>query len=170
MTTLLIILGIIGGIIVLSFISHLVKLQSRKSEFKDWKVGDLLILKSTSDEFYEIKKEGKSMVRVLGWTQYNLYLEIDGSTRQCSWDCFKDNKSAVWRRNYENCKSTMGVEPGFEPSVTDSSSTSFSGQKIDGKPIETMSETECQVYLKKAIEEEDYRTAELIRKRLENFR
>jgi hypothetical protein len=168
MTTLLIISGIIGGIIVLSLISHLVKLQSRKSEFKDWEVGDLLILKSSSDEYYEIKKTGKSMARVLGWTEYNLYLEIDDSTRQCSWDCFKDNKSAVWRRNYQNCKSVMGIEPGFKPNLTNSSS--FSGEKIDGKPIETMNETECQVYLKKAIEEENYKTAELIRKRLENFR
>jgi hypothetical protein len=33
-----------------------------------------------------------------------------------------------------------------------------------------MSEIECEVYLKKALEEEDYDTAELIRKRMEKFR
>jgi hypothetical protein len=168
MTILLVILGVIVGLFLLSFFIHQGKLQSRKSEFKDWKVGDLLILKSTSNEYYEIKKSGKSMAKVLGWTEYNLYLEIGDSTHQCSWDCFKDNKSAIWRRNYENCKSAMGVEPGFKPGVSDSSS--LSGKEYDGKPIELLTEVECEVYLKKAIEDEDYDAAELIRKRMEKFR
>lgn len=169
MTTLLIIAGIIVGLLLLSFLVHVVKLQIRKSEFKDWKVGDLLILESNSSELYEIKKLGKSMAKVVGWTEYHLYLEIGDSTRQCSWSCFKDNKSAVWRRNYDNCKSAMGVEPGFNSEVKDSSS-SLSGKKVDGKPIELLTEVECEVYLKKAIEEEDYDMAELIRKRMEKFR
>lgn len=170
MTTLLIILGVIVGIFLISFLTHLTKLNNRKSEFKDWKVGDLLILKSSSNEYYEIKKSGKSMARVLGWTEYYLYLEIDDSTHQCSWDCFKDNKSAIWRRNYDNCKSTMGVEPGFKPGVNDTSSSTLSGKQYDGKPIELLTEVECEVYLKKAIEDEDYDAAELIRKRMEKFR
>jgi hypothetical protein len=168
MTIVLIILGIIVGIFLISFSAHLTKLKSRKSEFKDWKVGDLLILRSNSQELYELQKLGKSMAKVVGWTEYNLYLEIGDSTRQCSWDCFKDNKSAIWRRNYENCKSTMGVEPGFKPGVNDISS--LSGKEYDGKPIELLTEVECEVYLKKAIEDEDYDAAELIRKRMEKFR
>jgi hypothetical protein len=170
MAILLIILGVIVGIFLISFSVHLAKLKSRKSEFKDWKVGDLLILESNSSEYHEIKKSGKSMARVLGWTEYYLYLEIDDSTHQCSWDCFKDNKSAIWRRNYENCKSTMGIEPGFKPGVSDTSSSTLSGKKFDGKPIELLTEVECEVYLKKAIEDEDYDAAELIRKRMEKFR
>ena len=170
MTTLLIILGVIVGIFFTSFLIHLTKLNNRKSEFKDWKVGDLLILDSTSNEHHEIKKLGKTMVRVFGWTEYYLYLEIGDSTHQCSWDCFKDNKSAIWRRNYENCKSAMGIEPGFKPSVSDASSLSFSGKKYDGKHIELLTEVECEVYLKKSIEDEDYDAAELIRKRMEKFR
>jgi hypothetical protein len=170
MTTLLIILGVIVGIFFTSFLIHLTKLNHRKSEFKDWKVGDLLILESNSSEYREIVKLGKSMTKVVGWTEYYLYLEIGDSTHQCSWDCFKDNKSAIWRRNYENCKSTMGVEPGFKPSVNDTSSSTLSGKKYDGKPIELLTEVECEVYLKKAIEDEDYDAAELIRKRMEKFR
>ena len=170
MTTLLIILGVIVGIFLISFLTHLTKLNNRKSEFKDWKVGDLLILKSSSNEYYEIKKSGKSMARVLGWTEYYLYIEIGDSTHQCSWDCFKDNKSAIWRRNYDNCKSTMGIEPGFKPGVNDTSSSTLSGKQYDGKPIELLTEVECEVYLKKAIEDEDYDAAELIRKRMEKFR
>jgi hypothetical protein len=33
-----------------------------------------------------------------------------------------------------------------------------------------MNEIECEVYLKQAIENEDYDTAELIKKRMEKFR
>lgn len=169
MTILLIILAIIVGFILVSFSIHLINLKIRRKEFKDWKVGDLLILKNSSTEHYEITKLGKSMAKVLGWTEDHLYLEIDNSTRQCSWDCFRDNKSAIWRRNYDNCKLAMGVDPGFNSGVRDSSS-SLSGKKVEGKPIELLSEVECEVYLKKAIENEDYDTAELIRKRMEKFR
>lgn len=168
MTTLLIILTIIAGLTVLFYFVHRMTLKSRKSEFKDWKVGDLLILKSSSTEHYEIQKLGRSMARVLGWTEYHLYIEIGDSTRKCSWDCFSDNKSAIWRRNFENCKSAMGVDPGFKPGVSDSSS--LSGKQVEGKLIELLTEVECEVYLKKAIENEDYDLAELIRKRMEKFR
>lgn len=169
MTILLIVLAIIVGFCLVSFSIHLINFKIRRKEFKDWKVGDLLILKTNSTEHYQITKEGKSMAKVLGWTEDHLYLEIDNSTRQCSWDCFSDNKSAIWRRNYDNCKLVMGVDPGFNSGVKDSSS-SLSGKKVEGKPIELLSEVECEVYLKKAIENEDYDTAELIRKRMEKFR
>ena len=41
---------------------------------------------------------------------------------------------------------------------------------IDGQPIETLSETMCEVYLKKAIAEENYELADKLRKRMERFR
>lgn len=41
--------------------------------------------------------------------------------------------------------------------------------KTNGKDISSMNETECQAYLNKAIEEEDYELAEKIRKQLEKF-
>lgn len=169
MTTSLIILTIIAGFFLISISMCSLKLKTRRKEFKDWKVGDLLILKNSSTEHYQITKLGKSMVKVLGWTEDHLYLEIDGYTRQCSWDCFSNNKSAIWRRNYDNCKLVMGVDPGFNTDVKDSSS-SLSGKKVEGKSIELLSEVECEVYLKKAIEDEDYDMAELIRKRMEKFR
>lgn len=40
----------------------------------------------------------------------------------------------------------------------------------NGKDISSMNETECQVYLNQALEEEDYELAEKIRKQLEKFR
>ncbi len=39
----------------------------------------------------------------------------------------------------------------------------------NGKDISSMNETECQAYLKQALEEEDYELAEKIRKQLEKF-
>jgi hypothetical protein len=78
------------------------------------------------------------------------------------------NKSATWRQNYEVAKKVMGCEPGFTGGVSESSKST--GKKIDGKPIDLMNEIECEVYLKKALDEEDYDTAELIKKRMEKFR
>ena len=43
------------------------------------------------------------------------------------------------------------------------------GGKTNGKDISSMNETECQAYLKQALEEEDYELAEKIRKQLEKF-
>jgi hypothetical protein len=42
--------------------------------------------------------------------------------------------------------------------------------KTNGKDISSMNETECQSYLTRAIEEEDYELAEKIRKQLNKFR
>ena len=42
--------------------------------------------------------------------------------------------------------------------------------KVNEKPVEMLNETECEAYLKKALEEEDYMLAEQIRKRLEELR
>lgn len=44
------------------------------------------------------------------------------------------------------------------------------GNKVNGKSIDDMNETECQAYLSKAIEDEDYELADKIRKRLEKYR
>jgi hypothetical protein len=77
------------------------------------------------------------------------------------------NKDDNWRQNYEEAKKVMGCDPAF-PNGVGTSSTSKGN--IDGKPIETMSEIECEVQLKLAIENEDYTLADNLRKRLERFR
>jgi hypothetical protein len=43
------------------------------------------------------------------------------------------------------------------------------GGKTNGKDVSSMNETECQAYLRQALEEEDYELAEKIRKQLEKF-
>ena len=168
MNVLLIVSGIVLGIIVLSFLFHLTKLNLRKLEYKDWVIGDKIIVKTDSSEYQYLKELGQSMGTVVGWNENNIYLKIGDSTHKCNWDCFGSNKSASWRRNYDECKKSMGVEPGFNAELGESKP--ISGKMIHGKPIEMLNEVECEVFLKMAIEEEDYDTAELIKKRMEKFR
>ena len=166
MTTLLIIVGILFGALLIGFLFHTIQLNSRKSEFKDWIVGDKLILKTSSVEYTKIQKLNQSLGNVVGWNVDNIYLKIGDTTHKCEWSCFDSNKSALWRRNYDECKKYMGVDPGFNAELGESNSKA----KIRGKTIELLSEVECEVYLMIAIDEEDYDTAELIKRRMEKFR
>jgi hypothetical protein len=168
MNGLLIFSGALLAGIVIGFIIFLIKHSSRKSEYKDWVVGDKIIVKSNSIEREYLQKAGLSMGILVGWNENNIYLKIGDSTVKSNWDCFNSNKSALWRRNYDECKKSMGVEPGFVPELGESKP--ISDKMIHGKPIEMLNEVECEVFLKKAIEEEDYDTAELIKKRMEKFR
>jgi hypothetical protein len=166
MTTLLIIVSVLFGAVLVGFLYHTVQLNSRKSEFKDWIVGDKLILKTNSSMYAAMQKLNQDLVDVVGWNENNIYLKIGDTTHKCEWSCFDSNKSALWRRNYDECKKYMGVDPGFNAELGESNSKA----KIHGKTIELLSEVECEVYLKIAINEEDYDTAELIKRRMEKFR
>jgi hypothetical protein len=152
------------------------KSRSRKAEYKDWKIGDKLVLDAyNGDTAYTVlKKSGKNYATLCGWSKNNIYVDVhDGNVYKIEWDELKLNKSALWRRNFEEAKEAMGVDPHFSADIeeSDRSSTPSSPKgTIDGKPIELLSEVECEVYLKKAIEEEDYQTAEALRKRIEHFR
>jgi hypothetical protein len=166
MTTLLIISGVILGIALIVWLSYEIKIKLRKEEFKDWVVGDKLILQTNTLEYHALKKTGADLAILVGWSEYNIYIKIGDSTHKCEWSCFDANKSAIWRRNYEECKTAMGKNPGFNAGLGESNSKA----KIHGKPIELLTEVECEVFLKISIEEEDYDTAELIKKRMEKFR
>jgi NACalpha-BTF3-like transcription factor len=56
-------------------------------------------------------------------------------------------------------------KPGFSPGLKTSTIL-----KVDDKPVETLTEVECEIYLKKALKEENYELADAIRKRAEKFR
>jgi hypothetical protein len=130
--------------------------SSREKEYSDWQVGDLISL-YRNDKLYT----------VLGWEQSGLYIEKDSSTHKIEWDQFHFNKSAIWRRNHQACEKAMGKDPGFAPGLGEKKN--ISGQ-VDGKPIELLTEIECQVHLKMAIETENYELAEKIRKQMEKYR
>ncbi len=142
---------IIGGVLILTW----VQVKNRKKETSDWQVGDKICI-SGKDDLY----------RVLGWYDEALYVEIEGIVHKLEWDRFKFNKSAIWRRNYKNCENYMnGVKPGFAPGLKTPSK-----MEIDGKPVELLTEIECQIHLKKALDSENYELAEAIRKQMEKYR
>lgn len=164
-----IILGVVLLILVLIGINGNVKDNRRRKKCKNWKVGDKLILSRVGDYGSILTKNHKEFAILKGWSLTDLYIDCGGgSTYKVDWDVLRDNKSDLWRQNYEEAKKVMGVNPGFTGDIGDESETI--GEKVDGKPVDLMSEIECEVYLKKAIENEDYDTAELIKKRMEKFR
>lgn len=172
MEVFLVFLGVITLILIGIVIIGKIVSANRKKEFKDWQKGDLLILKPSSKYSSILTKNGKDLAVLEGWTEDNLYIDCHaGYISKVSWDELSVNKSALWRRNYDEAKKVMGVDPGFSRVVSVSSVGKTSGGKTyDGKVIELLNEIECQVYLKKALEDEDFEVAELIKKRLEKFR
>ena len=91
-------------------------MNSRKSEFKDWIVGDKIILKPNSIEYFKIQKFhnpqiNQNLGNVVSWNEYNIYIKIGDMVHKCEWSWFDSNKSALWRRNYDECKNYVGVDP-----------------------------------------------------------
>ena len=178
MTTLdYILLGVLG-IVLLLVLRHYLKIQSRKRECGKWHTDDMLILdRYEGDDAYRVLKEsGKSYAILKGWSLDHLYVDVhDGNVYKIKWCEMKENKSALWRNNFNEAKKVMGTDPAFDAGVDQTernvgtTSHGISGT-VDGKPIELLSEVECEVYLKKAVETEDYKVAEQIRKRMEHFR
>lgn len=163
-----IVLGVILSVLMIIGVSGSIKDNNRKKKCKNWKVGDKLILSRYGDYSSILKQHRKEFAILKGWSLTDLYINCgDGSVYKVDWEVLRDNKSDLWRQNYEEAKKVMGVNPGFSGTIGESETT---GKKVDGKPVDLMNEIECEVYLKQAIENEDYDTAELIKKRMEKFR
>lgn len=162
---------IILGILILSIGSYFLKLKSRRNEYKDWEINDSLIL---NDWTYSslLKKNGKQYAKLRGWSENDLYINVgDDSVYKVDWNVLKVNKSALWRRNVKECEMAMGKKPAFSDKIEDGGVSSIdTGDKVDGKSIILLTEVECEAYLKKAIDNEDYDLAEKIRKQMEKYR
>jgi hypothetical protein len=163
-----IILGIVLLIVAMIGVGGSIQDKNRRTKCKNWKVGDKLSL-CRGDHYQILKNNNKEFATLEGWDLNNLYISCGNNmTYQVNWSVLNFNKSATWRHNYDEAKKVMGCEPGFTGGVSESSKST--GKTYSGKPIDLMTEIECEVYLKKALEEEDYDTAELIKKRMEKFR
>ena len=168
----MLVLGIILGIILLLVamigVGCSIQDKNRRARCKNWKVGDKLSLcKGRHNDILEHRKKEYAILK--GWDLENLYIDCgDNMVYQVNWSVMNFNKSAIWRENYENAKKVMGCDPAFSGGVGESST--LTNRIYCGKPIDTMNEIECEVYLKKALDEEDYETADLIRQRQEKFR
>lgn len=159
-------LGIVGGILFLVLFLKIMSRRVNKAFISDWKVGDVLIIKGT-DKYATLK----------GWTVDFVIAVYDGADyfRRIEMREVKHNKSAYWRKMYKDCEQTMGTKPNFNDKGmiyyhNPSKKNGKTGNVIDGKNIDLLSETECQVYLKLCLESEDYETAELIKKQMEKYR
>lgn len=162
-----IILGAILTILLAVVVGDYIQSKNRKKRCKDWQIGDKLIL-NRGDYHRELEKNKAEYAILKGWSLTDLYINCgDDFVHKVSWSCLHNNKSANWRQNYEEAKKVMGCDPQF-PNGVGTSSTSKGD--VNGKPIEVLSEIECEVQLKLAIEKEDYTLADKLRKRLEKFR
>ena len=163
-----IILGVILLIVSLIWVGGSIIDKNRRRRSKNFKIGDKLVL--SSGRHRRICEEKRKDFAILkGWDLEHLYIDCgDGMVYQVNWSVMNFNKSAIWRKNYEDAKNFMGCDPAFSEHVGDSSSVT--NRIYQGKPIDSMNEIECEVYLKKALEEEDYETADMIRQRMEKFR
>ena len=168
----MLVLGIIVGIVLLIIglfvIGGFIIDKNRRAKCKNWKVGDKLSLcKGRYNDILNNKRKEFAILK--GWDIKNLYIDCgDDMVYQVDWSVMAFNKSAIWRKNYDEAKKVMGCNPGFSNSVGEESEST--SKTYSGKPIDIMNEIECEVYLKKALDEEDYDTAELIKKRMEKFR
>lgn len=138
--------------------------EMRKKEFADWQIDDVI-------EFYN----RNDSIRVKAWsTEVIVYHEKD-LVKTLKWSEFLRNRSAYWRRLNEECKQAMKtdkdvvkVKVSFTSKEKDS--RNFSHPLLDGKAVELLTETECQVYLNLALQEEEFELAEAIKNRMVNFR
>ena len=162
-----IILGVVLTILLAIVVGDYIQNRNRKNKCKNWQIGDKLIL-NRGEYYNEVVKNNQEYAILKGWSLKHLYINCgDDYVHRVSWGCLNDNKSANWRQNYEEAKKVMGCDPQF-PNGVGISSTSKGN--VNGKPIEVLSEIECEVQLKLAIEKEDYTLADKLRKRLEKFR
>lgn len=165
---------IVGTIISVILLGLYISYRKDKKEMASWEIGDQIILYSSSKEYKELENAGRKYAILLGWTITHVFLDLgDNACTKCEHKIVGRNKSAHWRKNFDEAKGFMNKEPKFSRNLQGENSISLSSQKndfLDGKVLELLNETECEVYLKKAIDEENYQMAEKIRRRMEKFR
>lgn len=154
---------------VLSIIFGIVALvkKARVDEMSDWKVGDKLIIKSYGFLAAELKKNGADYGILVGWSKEEVLVDMGADyVKQISYSDIETNKSARWRRIENRCQNYMGEQRLHFNGRKKSTSDEF----FDGQDISTLNETQLNVYLKKALNEEKYEIANKIKKQLERFR
>jgi hypothetical protein len=150
------------------------KKTDKQKKFSNWLINDCLMLKEKTPEYDLLQKNGYNYALLKGWSEEAFYVSFDnnetGIITRCEWSVLQLNKSAYWRRNYEECVRDMGgIQPAFNPKIGNvkNDKTNESNEDLN---VELFNETQCQVYLKKAIDEENFELAARIRKRMEYFR
>lgn len=144
---------------------HLIKLKIRENFAKKFEINDLVKI-TTFNHDLDLKK----YYPVVGWNTHYFFINDDDKTYRCEWGDLDYNKSLEWRTHFLECEKFMGKTPGFDHKLNDNLETKVSNGNFHNVSINLMNETQCHTYLKLAIDEENFEAAELIKKRLENFR
>ncbi len=161
----------VGVAIIIAFVTYVLHSSKKVAEkTKDWKVGDLLILRSSFNE--KLREANQMYGELRAWDERYVYVRIGDSCSQYDYDEITHNKSLTWRQNYDDCEKFMGGQkPAFSRNIKQEEfGNGGSDKKIHGKHISELTETECQVYLKECIENEWYEKAEMIKKQMEKYR
>lgn len=162
------VITIISGIWLIKFVNSF----ERKQMSKGWKVNDVLILNYSnisSNLRDQLNRVNKTPL-LTGWNKSSVFIQVGNLVFEEKWKAIDANKSDTWRKNYETCKKYMGQDPTFSPNVIEDDEVKDSSEMIDGHEISTLNETMCQIYLKRALESENYELAEKLKNRLENFK
>lgn len=122
---------------------------SRRREARDWEIGDRVSV---------LMGMRAVEARLSGWCEDSVYFELDGKIASSGRFWVLCNKSALWRRCYNRCRSYMGRKPAFSPEAVEMA-----------RGVDTLTKEECAEYLSRCLENEDYETADLIRKRMERL-
>jgi hypothetical protein len=141
----------------LYFLNEGFKRSLRKKESSDWEIGDRIIAEIGSELWRAMSDPGDA-AELSGWDGESIYIKMDGSIHKFPWSSLKVNKSALWRRNHNKCKSYMGKDPGFGSSL-----------KAEYK-FKGFSKDQLKELLEKAILEEDYEKAESIKKAIKELK
>jgi hypothetical protein len=156
-----VIIGMFAFFFVIGFITN----QNRKRKMKSFKVGDVCQIRNI---------DGKTIyAKLSAWNSSHLFFQYEGGVFEQDWSDLKLNKSLKWRENYEDSVKAMnGQKPTFDPivSIKHESSTSDQIDPTFNKPLENLNETEANIALKHAIEQEKFEYAEKIRQHLTKFR
>jgi hypothetical protein len=161
----------VGVAIIIAFVTYVLHSSKKVVEkTKDWKVGDMLILHPSFNK--KLIESNQMYGELRGWDERYVYVRIGDSCSQYDYDEITHNKSLTWRQNYDDCEKFMGGQkPAFSRNIKQEEfGNGGSDEKIHGKNISELTETECQVYLKECIENEWYEKANMIKKQMEKYR
>jgi hypothetical protein len=165
-------IGVVIAIIIAIIVYVLNSSKRIVDKTKDWKVGDLLLLNPIFDKL--LKNANQKYGELRGWDENHVYIRIGNGVTQYDYNVIDFNKSLTWRQNYDSCEKFMkGQKPAFKGNIEQEEYCDGDGtvdEKIHGKYISELTETECQVYLKECVENEWYEKAEMIKKQMEKYR
>ena len=123
---------------------------------------------NTSSFYSRCRNNGKGYVILKAFSVNEVLVDFldregDSITVISHWD-ISSNNSVYWREIAKRCE--MKIDDQRKKEKVSSVGNSF----LDGKSLELLNETETQVYLKKAIIEENYEMATALREYAKKFR